>query len=81
MNKAEKWLRDKLFGEEYTYSSSPDEIVFPIKDYAAWMREYTDEVSRELLENIIPSQKFFHALPPVAKDEYYEFVNQQEERP
>jgi len=39
--------------------------------------KYAQQVRQELFKKI-ESQKFFHALPPTAKDEYYEFVKNQQ---
>jgi len=41
------------------------------------IKEYAQQVKQELFKKI-ESQKFFHALPPTAKDEYYEFVKNQQ---
>ena len=43
------------------------------------LEEYAQQVRQELFKKI-ESQKFFHALPPTAKDEYYDFVNQTQKQ-
>ena len=74
MNKAE--LEDKLndliqYSEEYGIPQGDIPKIIELAE------QYAQQVKVELLEDIIPSQKFFHALPPIAKDEYYQFIENQ----
>ncbi|GAH54913.1 unnamed protein product, partial [marine sediment metagenome] len=76
MNKVEE-LQNKISDIIYSNATCID-FADPNKVWKAIdkeIREYTQQVKQKLLEHTIPAQKFFHALPPIAKDEYYQFIN------
>ena len=71
MNEAKEFLKKKGLSESNNFGGYGGDNV------AKLLSEYAQQVKQELFKEI-ESQKFFHALPPTAKDEYYEFVKNQQ---